>query len=51
MMDILHQVDQATVEQFKLESAPVSLTEKVRDGRFYVDQAVIAGCPAARIRT
>ena len=44
MMDILHQVDQATVEQFKLESAPVSLTEKVRDGRFYVDQAVIAGC-------
>ena len=44
MMDILHQVDQATVEQFKLKETPASLTEKVRDGRFYVDQAVIAGC-------
>ncbi len=44
MMDILHQVDQATVEQFQLKEPPVSLTEKVRDGRFYVDQAVIAGC-------
>ena len=44
MMDILHQVDKATIEQFKLKEAPESLTKKVRDGKFYVDQAVIAGC-------
>ncbi len=44
MMDILHQVDEATVKQFKLKEKPESLTHKVRDGRFYVDQAVIAGC-------
>ena len=41
MMDILHQVDQATVEQFQLKEPPVSLTEKVRDGRFYVDLSLI----------
>ena len=44
MMDILHQTDEATMRQFKLKKAPKSLTEKVRDGKFYVDQAVIAGC-------
>ena len=30
MMDILHQVDKATIEQFKLKEAPESLTKKVR---------------------
>lgn len=44
MMDILREVDKATVAQFHLKNAPESLTKKVRDGRFYVDQAVIAGC-------
>jgi aconitate hydratase len=44
LMDILHETDEATIRQFKLKKAPKSLTEKVRDGRFYVDQAVIAGC-------
>jgi aconitate hydratase len=44
MMDILHETDEATIRQFKLKNAPQSLTKKVRDGKFYVDQAVIAGC-------
>ena len=44
MMDILHETDEATIRQFKLKKAPESLTKKVRDGKFYVDQAVIAGC-------
>ena len=44
LMDILHETDEATIRQFKLKKAPKSLTEKVRDGRFYVEQAVIAGC-------
>ena len=44
MMDILHATDEATIRQFKLKKAPESLTKKVRDGKFYVDQAVIAGC-------
>ena len=44
LTDILRQVDKNTVEQLKLRQTPVSLTEKIRDGKFYVDQAVIAGC-------
>jgi aconitate hydratase len=44
LTDILRQVDQRTVEQLKLRQTPVSLTEKIRDGKFYVDQAVVAGC-------
>ena len=44
LSDILRQVDKNTVEQLKLRQTPVSLTEKIRDGKFYVDQAVIAGC-------
>ena len=44
MEDILHQVDEATVRQFKLKNRPASLLNKIRDGKFYVDQAVVAGC-------
>ena len=44
MTDILRQVDADTVKQLKLRQTPVSLTEKIRDGKFYVDQAVVAGC-------
>ncbi|MCD7928678.1 MAG: hydratase [Clostridiales bacterium] len=44
MTDILHQVDEATARQFQMKTPPASLTEKIRDGKFYVDQAVIAGC-------
>ena len=44
MKDLLHEVDQRTIESFSLKKAPASLTEKIHDGKFYVDQAVIAGC-------
>jgi aconitate hydratase len=42
--ELLHQVDEATRKQFELKNPPAPLTEKLRDGAFYVDQAVIAGC-------
>ena len=42
--DLLHAVDQATLAQFELKAPPAPLTEKLRGGEFYVDQAVIAGC-------
>jgi aconitate hydratase len=42
--DILHQVDVDTVQQLELKSTPVSLTSKIRNGKFYADQGVIAGC-------
>ncbi len=44
MKDLLHAVDQRTAQSFSLQSPPPSLTRKIRDGKFYVDQAVIAGC-------
>lgn len=44
MKDLLHEVDERTIKSFSLKKAPVSLTEKIHDGKFYVDQAVIAGC-------
>ncbi|MBR1779861.1 MAG: hydratase [Oscillospiraceae bacterium] len=42
--ELLHGVDEATRAQFELKNPPAPLTEKLRDGEFYVDQAVIAGC-------
>ena len=42
--DILHSVDQATPGALGLSSQPESLTAKIRNGRFYADQGVIAGC-------
>ncbi len=42
--DLLHAVDEATLRQFELTAPPAPLTNKLRDGAFYVDQAVIAGC-------
>ena len=44
MDDLLHQVDEDTVRQLKLKSRPASLREKIVDGKFMVDQGVIAGC-------
>jgi len=41
--DLLHSIDVETASQFKLEHA-VSLRSKIRGGKFYVDQGVIAGC-------
>ncbi len=43
LTDILAETERATREQFGREDIP-SLLDKVRDGKFYVDQAVIAGC-------
>ena len=42
--DLLRQVDQRTKEKFDLKVTPPSLTEKIHNGKFYVDQGVIAGC-------
>ncbi len=42
--DLLAQVDAATMQQFELKNPPAPLTEKLKNGEFYVDQAVIAGC-------
>ncbi len=42
--DILHEVDKATPGALGLKSAPESLCSKIRGGRFYADQGVIAGC-------
>ena len=42
--DILHTVDAATPGALGLQQQPESLTAKIRNGRFYADQGVIAGC-------
>ena len=42
--ELLAQVDEATRQQFELKNPPAPLTEKLKNGEFYVDQAVIAGC-------
>ena len=44
MDDLLHQVDEDAVKQLELKSRPASLREKIADGKFMVDQGVIAGC-------
>ncbi len=42
--ELLRQVDEAAQKQFALKQLPPPLTSKLKDGEFYVDQAVIAGC-------
>ena len=42
--DILHAVDATTVSALGLHNPPESLLKKVRNGKFYADQGVIAGC-------
>ncbi len=44
MEDLLHEVDQETIRQFGLSKPPKSLRSKIRNGKFMVDQGVIAGC-------
>ena len=44
MDELLHQVDEDTMRQLKLKNQPASLREKIVDGKFRVDQGVIAGC-------
>lgn len=43
MADLLYQVDADAAEQLGVKNAP-SLVNKIVDGRFQVDQGVIAGC-------
>ena len=43
MADLLHQVDVDAAEQLGVKNVP-SLVNKIVDGRFRVDQGVIAGC-------
>ncbi len=42
--DLLRQVEKDAVEQLGVKKLPGALTDKLRDGKFYVDQGVIAGC-------
>ena len=42
--DLLHQVEVRREQQLELKSKPESLLHKIRGGKFYADQGVIAGC-------
>ena len=42
--DILRAVDRDTMEKLELKKEPESLVKKIRNGKFYCDQGVIAGC-------
>ncbi len=42
--DLLHQVEQEALARLGIKKLPGSLTDKIRNGRFYADQGVIAGC-------
>ena len=44
MEDLLHQVEVRREQQLELKSKPESLLHKIRGGKFYADQGVIAGC-------
>ena len=44
MEDLLHQVEVRREQQLELKSKPESLLHKIRAGKFYADQGVIAGC-------
>ena len=44
MADLLHQVEEDAVRQLELKNGAPSLTRKIKDGQFHVDQGVIAGC-------
>lgn len=44
MEDLLHQVEVRREQQLELKSKPKSLLHKIRGGKFYADQGVIAGC-------
>ena len=44
LQDLLHQVELRTEQQLELKTKPESLLNKIKNGRFYADQGVIAGC-------
>ena len=41
---LLHQVEERQAKQLELKSQPQSLLRKIKNGKFYADQGVIAGC-------
>ena len=42
--EILHRVDLDTMQTLGLKNQPASLLKKIKNGKFYADQGVIAGC-------
>ena len=44
LQDLLHSVEEDTARTLKLKRPAAPLTEKIRNGKFYADQGVIAGC-------
>ena len=42
--DLLHEVEVRQEQQLTLKTRPESLLKKIRNGKFYADQGVIAGC-------
>lgn len=42
--DILHDVETAIKERITSEAVTFTLSDKIKDGKFYVQQGVIAGC-------
>ena len=42
--DLLPQVEERQAKQLELKSQPQSLLRKIKNGKFYADQGVIAGC-------
>ena len=44
MEEILRGIDETVMEQLSLKEKPASLLNKIKDGKFVVDQGVIAGC-------
>lgn len=42
--ELLHQVELRTEQQLELHTKPESLLKKIKNGKFYADQGVIAGC-------
>ena len=42
--ELLHQVELRTEQQLELKTKPESLLNKIKNGKFYADQGVIAGC-------
>ena len=44
LVDLLHEVELRTQQQLELKQKPESLLRKIKNGRFYADQGVIAGC-------
>ncbi|MBR2667837.1 MAG: hydratase [Oscillospiraceae bacterium] len=50
MTDILRKLDEETAAQLEGRGQQISLLSKVRDGKFIVDQGVIAGCSGGTLQ-